>query len=916
MGTRQRLFLSGAVLSASVGLSTMAFADGLPTLAQPGAPEGWYTEGEAAFGGQVFITKPGDTAANSAAKFNEYGDRTDPLSLSSINFGVAKKDGTFRADLHGADVGADNQKLELDLQQPGVQYLTLGWYKTPQLRSNTAQSIFNGVGSTSLTVPDPVVQALYGALYPFGSAKTGAGFSNPAGSSPSATTVVNGLPVNASTGPNGPYTYAGQPYGCFLTSQASNAAVCNGKTPVQTTINNNEHTINLGIQRDRKEIDYRWTANEHWNIEVDYSNEHRFGVQEQGFLFSSSTSTPMAQVAAPIDDRTQDATISAEYAGQSPWGKNWNGMLRYNVSLYTDAFTAFTAENPFGGPGSPAGTGTLCPITNASYGPNCYGVGQMGAAPDNGSQSVMGQFGVDLPGFKSNRYMATLEYTQMTQNQAFIPMTINPGVTGSPGYYYYNKSTGTVQLAPLSRSSLDGQVDTTLFNNVLSTQLTSDLKNKLSYRYYDYFTDTPPLTLTNWVVNDTSIASANANSVGSGAYAPHTTLSQSYTKQNAADELTWSPLKWATVGEQTGWEQYRYSEFAANETKEYSEKLFGRINPTDWLSVRADGSYSWRRYNDYNWAAFLGDLGVASGAENPYLRDVDLANRNRTLGNLYADITTPISGSDHHADCGFALGRLSHRPLDSRRRRSAARSADRPRLEPRHRGRLDGQLQRLVCVVVHLREDRADDDRREHGQPVLRRLDGRGRQYADRRGELPDHPRSAVAEAERDLRVRQRRLERLARRRLPGCQCRQWSELRLGEPGQPGLPAGEHPVQPRRRDDDLQARSDLRGAVGQRRRGLPAAALPLGAQQRNQLAGQRFVPVHVLDAQLQHGGVQGHDLHGRRQPELQRSGDRREPDCEVVSRWVERNDQAFAECSLRTAAGRLAGRGRRDGDER
>lgn len=644
MGTRQRLFLSGAVLSASVGLSTMAFADGLPTLAQPGAPEGWYTEGEAAFGGQVFITKPGDTAANSAAKFNEYGDRTDPLSLSSINFGVAKKDGTFRADLHGADVGADNQKLKLDLQQPGVQYLTLGWYKTPQLRSNTAQSIFNGVGSTSLTVPDPVVQALYGALYPFGSAKTGAGFSNPAGSSPSATTVVNGLPVNASTGPNGPYTYAGQPYGCFLTSQASNAAVCNGKTPVQTTINNNEHTINLGIQRDRKEIDYRWTANEHWNIEVDYSNEHRFGVQEQGFLFSSSTSTPMAQVAAPIDDRTQDATISAEYAGQSPWGKNWNGMLRYNVSLYTDAFTAFTAENPFGGPGSPAGTGTLCPITNASYGPNCYGVGQMGAAPDNGSQSVMGQFGVDLPGFKSNRYMATLEYTQMTQNQAFIPMTINPGVTGSPGYYYYNKSTGTVQLAPLSRSSLDGQVDTTLFNNVLSTQLTSDLKNKLSYRYYDYFTDTPPLTLTNWVVNDTSIASANANSVGSGAYAPHTTLLKSYTKQNAADELTWSPLKWATVGEQTGWEQYRYSEFAANETKEYSEKLFGRINPTDWLSVRADGSYSWRRYNDYNWAAFLGDLGVASGAENPYLRDVDLANRNRTLGNLYADITTPISG--------------------------------------------------------------------------------------------------------------------------------------------------------------------------------------------------------------------------------------------------------------------------------
>ena len=83
-------------------------------------------------------------------------------------------------------------------------------------------------------------------------------------------------------------------------------------TPVQTTINDNEHKINLGIERDRKEIDYRWTANEHWNIEVDYSNEHRFGVQEQGFLFSSSTSTPMAQVPMPVDDWTQDASISAD----------------------------------------------------------------------------------------------------------------------------------------------------------------------------------------------------------------------------------------------------------------------------------------------------------------------------------------------------------------------------------------------------------------------------------------------------------------------------------------------------------------------------------------------------------------------------------------------------------------------------
>lgn len=640
MSAQHKLLLFGAALSAAVGLSRFAVADELPTLAQADAPDGWYTEGEAAVGGQVFIKKPGDAPSNSAAKFNEYGDNTEPLFLRSLNFSLIQKDASFRVDVRGANIGDDNQKLEADVEQPGSQYLTLGWYKTPQLRSNTAQTIFGGVGSTNLTVPNSVAQALYGGLFPFGSVSTGAGFNNPG------LFVTNGLPTNAATGPNGPYTYANQPYGCFLASQEGTGA-CNGaQKSIQTTINNNEHKINLGIERDRKEVDYRWTANEHWNIEVDYSNEHRFGTQEQGFLFSSSTSTPMAQVPMPVDDWTQEATISAEYFDKTPWGGNWNAMLKYGVSLYTDAFDSFTAENPFGGPGNLNGAGTLCPITKTTYGPNCYGVGEMGTAPDNGAQTVSGQLGVDLPGFKSNRYMATLQFTEMTQNQAFIPMTINPGVPCGAGLpcYYLNKSTGLVQLAPLQRNSLDGQVDTTLFNNVLSTQLTSDLKNKLSYRIYDYQNDTPAFTLQNWVVNDTAIASSNANSVGSGGYAAHTSLLESYVKQNAADELTWRAAKWATVGASTGWEQYRYSEFAADVTNEYSEKLFGRITPTDWFALRVDDTYAWRRYDNYNWQAFVGDLGVASATESPFLRDLDLANRNRDVANLYADVTTPISG--------------------------------------------------------------------------------------------------------------------------------------------------------------------------------------------------------------------------------------------------------------------------------
>lgn len=674
MKTLKHLIAIGSVLGAGLSFVGAAAADDLPTLAQPE----WLFTGGAEFGGQVFLQKPGapkqsqqsttdgsgnlitPSLGNSAAMFNQYGRQTDPFFFRSLDVEWKRKDGGLNISVLGANIGEDNQKLELGVEQPGQHYLTLDWDKTDHLRSNTAQSIFGGVGTTNLTVAPGVVQSLYGALFPQGSILTGAGVTQATitGANPtqtgSATNVTNGLPVNLNLNPT-TYTFAGVPYGCFLASQAGTAS-CNGKTPIQTTILNNENVINLGIQRDRKEIGYRWTPDDHWDIKVDYSNEHRYGVQEQGFLFSSSTSTPMAAVPMPVDDTTQDASITAEYYGSSPWGMKWNGILKYDTSIYTDAFSSFTVENPFGGPGSPVAGVANCPVASTTAGLNCYGQGAMSTTPDNAANTVMGQLGVDLPGFKSNRYMGTFEFSQMTQNQSFIPMTINPGVT--PGMYSLNKTNGTVALAPMPASSLNGVVDTILFNNVLSTQLTSDLKNKLSYRYYADENHTPTLTFQNWVVNDTAIAlgtgAANAaNSVGSGSYGNHTTLFQSYTKQNAADEVTWRPASWGSLGAFGGWEQYSYSEYAANQTNEYTGKVFGSLQPADWATVRFNNTLGYRRYNQYNWQTLVGNLNVASQAENPYLVDSNIANRNRLAGNLYVDLQTPISGLSITPTAGY-----------------------------------------------------------------------------------------------------------------------------------------------------------------------------------------------------------------------------------------------------------------------
>ncbi len=634
----RELFLAGTALTASLAaIGTASAADVAPALPALSSPEavGWsMTHGSVDLGAQAFIEKPGNSRSNSAAKFNQYGTLTNPVFLNFFDLGAQGYDYKYTFEALGQNVGTNNQAYEVDLNQPGQQYLNLGYYSVPDLRSNTALTPYYGVGGTSLYIPPGVVQQLYRGIFNGGTPATGAGNN-------STVPVINQLPG----------TTTNQPLGCFLPGQTGKIACAKGVTPVQTTVLGNVHRINLGIQRDAGEVDYRWTPSPNWDFQASYSDEHRYGVQEEGMLFSTGTATPMAQVPMPVDDYTQNASIMGEYYGISPWGMKWNGLVKYNASIYTDSINSFAAMNPFGGPGSPVAGVPNCPIATTTKVNNCYGEGLMGTEPNNASNAVTAQVGVDLPGFKHNRYMGTFSYNAMTQNEAFIPMTINPGP-----FYVGTSAPKTYALSPTPRSSLDGQINTMLFNNVVTTQILPNVQNKLSYRYYNYDNTTAPLTLSNWIVNDSAIATsvtgggANAN-VGNGSYAPHTTLFSSYTKQDAAEQVTWNPASWATIGGSLGWEQYDYSQYAANMTNEWQAKLFATGHPTDWLAIRFNELLGWRHYSNYNWQDFIGNVmlaGVSPTAtgytENPYLRDYNIANRTRNAGTLYLDYTTPVSG--------------------------------------------------------------------------------------------------------------------------------------------------------------------------------------------------------------------------------------------------------------------------------
>ncbi len=78
---------------------------------------------------------------------------------------------------------------------------------------------------------------------------------------------------------------------------------------------------------------------------------------------------------------------------------------------------------------------------------------------------------------------------------SFIP-SISPVIFTNAGNTVLGAPT------PLPASSLNGQINTFLSNNMVTTQITPELKSKLSYRYYDFANNTPELFFPDWTLTD------------------------------------------------------------------------------------------------------------------------------------------------------------------------------------------------------------------------------------------------------------------------------------------------------------------------------------------------------------------------------------------------------------------------------
>ena len=573
--------LGGVLLTALLPApSAMGQDANLPVKAAPAANESiWYSHGVFDAGGNIFIEKPPSgfgriptdpfwltpKTTDSNAKMDEYGKVPRGLFLDVFGLNAGTKDGRFAVDFWADNVGYDNQHYDLSLYEPGRQYFNIGWDQIPHLLSSSAKSIFGGVGSTRLTVDPATRNFLQSQSVP-------------------AQSQANRNNIDQFIGGVGP-TFGGAGF------------------PAPET------NIELKTLRERFTAGYRNTIWDNWDFNLDYSHEHRTGTRPLGIGWGVGTtanprpSSGSIEVPQPLDDRTQNANAFGEYVGTTPWGTRWNTQLKYSGSFYSNDNKILDVDNPFC---------RTCSAVASPFGPSLL---RYGLYPDNHVNGLTWNTAVEFPIFKT-RYVSNVQYMAFRQNDPFINDATNGIVFGTSGPLVEPGGF----LRPYPASSLNGEVNAFLTNNVLYSHLTADLTNTARVRYYDRQDNTPTLTFLNYAYADGGLATTQ----------PLTREQHSYTRLNIEDDLKWQANRAWTLGMGYFFERYTYANGEVDATNEGGAKAYVNLTPWSWLTARSSVQYSQRRYDQW--------LGASTDLAANAMRQFFVQNRDQTKANTIVEV--------------------------------------------------------------------------------------------------------------------------------------------------------------------------------------------------------------------------------------------------------------------------------------
>ena len=208
--------------------------------------------------------------------------------------------------------------------------------------------------------------------------------------------------------------------------------------------------------RKRTEIGISYALSREWELKAGLRNDDREGTRIRGAEFGSNPGNPRAMLLPePINSSTQLLDASLAYNRE-----NLRATIAYHGSIFKNNIASLIWQNPY--TSAPwVGAGTPLPANFP------LPFGQLGEAPDNQFHQL------SLSGtheFSSTtRLTMTATRGRMTQNESFLPYTINPGLTTTA----------------LPRTSLNGVVETSFVNARLGMRPMRNLRISATLRHED-----------------------------------------------------------------------------------------------------------------------------------------------------------------------------------------------------------------------------------------------------------------------------------------------------------------------------------------------------------------------------------------------------------------------------------------------
>lgn len=230
-------------------------------------------------------------------------------------------------------------------------------------------------------------------------------------------------------------------------------------TALMPNLNTSMRPFNVDTKRKAYSLGLTKVLTNNWDATVNFKRDNKDGNRFIGGVIGNSGGNPRAvTLPEPVDYTTDQFEAMMRYTGEK-----LQMQFGYYGSFFNNANTSLAWANPFSDAtvwGAP-----LAGLINQ---------GQLGLPPDNQFHQLnaSGSYGYS----KDTRVTGNLSYGRMTQNEAFLAYTVNPGLSVT---------------TPLPRASLDGEIITTHADLKLNSRLAHGLHLTAAYKYDDRDNNTP-----------------------------------------------------------------------------------------------------------------------------------------------------------------------------------------------------------------------------------------------------------------------------------------------------------------------------------------------------------------------------------------------------------------------------------------